>query len=95
MADKGRVDEARAVVAKVFGEGVKLDFRPPAGESVNAGVLFRSGYGRVLFRFIPLFGIYAFAHRILGALGLGGSMATLDQPSSPSSSCWERSCSFS
>ncbi|MET4097145.1 putative MFS transporter [Arthrobacter sp. UYCu712] len=84
LANKGRVEEARAVVARVFGEGVKLaSFESPAGDRVSAGVLFRSGYGgRIFFisvfwtcSIIPLFAIYAFAPRILDALGLGGTMA--------------------
>ncbi|WP_427132208.1 MFS transporter [Pseudarthrobacter sp. S9] len=86
LANKGRLKEAKAVVAKVFGEGVRLEsFGAVPGEHVNASVLFRSGYGgRIFFisvfwtcSIIPLFAIYAFAPRILDALGLGGSMANV------------------
>ncbi|WP_426986364.1 MFS transporter [Pseudarthrobacter sp. Y6] len=84
LANKGRMEEARAVVTRVFGEGVKLaSFESAAGDRVSAGVLFRSGYGgRIFFisvfwtcSIIPLFAIYAFAPRILDALGLGGTRA--------------------
>ncbi|WP_426995645.1 MFS transporter [Pseudarthrobacter sp. N5] len=55
LANKGRVEEARAVVARVFGDGVKLaSFESAAADRVSAGVLFRSGYGGRIF-FISVF----------------------------------------
>jgi putative MFS transporter len=87
LANKGRDDEARAVVMRVFGENARLDTleRAPGDERFDTKVLFRSGYGKRIFfisvfwtcSIIPLFAIYAFAPKILGALGLSGPLANI------------------
>lgn len=84
LASKGRVEEATAVVKKVFGPHAELSHVPAedGGEKINAKVLFHSGYGKRMFfitvfwtcSVIPLFAIYAFAPKILDALGLSGGM---------------------
>ncbi|GAB7028705.1 MFS transporter [Streptomyces sp. NPDC021749] len=86
LAKKGRVDEANAVMRKVFGSGATLADLPEE-ERENAGLklLWRSGYlGRMLFvsafwtcSIVPLFAVYAFGPRILGALHLAGSLANI------------------
>ncbi|NKX56660.1 MFS transporter [Arthrobacter mobilis] len=87
LANKGRVDEARAVVRRVFGDNASLESlsADEHGERIDTKVLFRSGYGkRMVFisifwtcSIIPLFAIYAFAPKILDALGLTGPMANI------------------
>jgi MFS transporter, putative metabolite transport protein len=74
-------------------------------ENLRVGALIRSGYGkRMAFiaifwtcSIVPLFAVYAFGPKILGALGLTGGLATMAPPSSPScsaSAVWRR-CSWS
>ncbi|MFE5708953.1 MFS transporter [Rhodococcus koreensis] len=84
LMQKGRVAEAEAVVAKVFGPDATLDQIPADQETekVNLKLLYRSGYlGRMLFvsvfwtcSVVPVFAVYAFGPRILEALGLSGGM---------------------
>lgn len=86
LARKGRISEANAVMRKVCGEQASVSDLPEE-EGGNAGVtlLWRSGYlGRMLFvsafwtcSIVPLFAVYAFGPRILGALHLGGKLANI------------------
>lgn len=86
LAGKGRVEEANAVLQKVFGAHVTVaDLPDEVKENFDVKALLRSGYGgRMLFvtvfwtaSIIPLFAVYAFAPAILGALHLDGSMAQI------------------
>ena len=79
----GREDEANAVLAKVFGAGATVDDLPEeVHENLRVGALIKAGYGkRMAFitifwtcSIVPLFAIYAFGPKILGALGLTGSL---------------------
>ncbi|MEV0054934.1 MFS transporter [Saccharopolyspora shandongensis] len=84
LLQKGRVDEAKAVVAKVFGPNATIDQLPAEQEEEQAGLakLYRSGYlGRMMFvsvfwtcSVVPVFAVYAFGPRILEALGLTGGL---------------------
>ncbi|HLY55870.1 MAG TPA: MFS transporter [Stellaceae bacterium] len=81
LAQKGRHAEAGAVMRRVYGSDA-----PAAAAADAAGVgvsaLFRAGYGgRLVFvsvfwtcSIVPIFAVYAFGPRILGALGLAGDM---------------------
>jgi putative MFS transporter len=80
----GRVDEANAVLRKVFGAGVSVDDMPEeVHENLRVSSLIKAGYGkRMAFitifwtcSIVPLFAVYAFGPKILGALGLTGAMA--------------------
>ncbi|MDT2004987.1 MFS transporter [Rhodococcus opacus] len=84
LAGKGRIDEANAALAKVFGTGVTVaDLPDESKEDLDVTVLLRAGYGkRMAFvaifwtcSVIPLFAVYAFAPAILEALNLEGDMA--------------------
>jgi putative MFS transporter len=84
LANRGRVDEAEAVVHKVYGPDASVDDLPQAEtEDINLRLLFRSGYlGRMAFvtafwtcSIVPLFAVYAFGPRILSSLGLEGGLA--------------------
>ena len=78
LASKGRVEEARAVVARVFGPEVEL-----AGAEASAkpglGTLLRGSYlKRMLFlgvfilcQVVPMYAIYTFGPEIMTAFGLG------------------------
>ncbi|AGP56000.1 MFS transporter [Streptomyces rapamycinicus] len=86
LAKKGRVDEANAVMRKVFGDQASIsDLPEEEHESVGLMLLWRSGYvGRMLFvsafwtcSIVPLFAVYAFGPRILGALHLNGHLANI------------------
>ncbi|MGV9711869.1 MFS transporter [Gordonia sp. NPDC003424] len=82
LVSKGRNDEADEVMRKVYGPGVSVADLP-AEEDSNVGVkdLLRSGYGTRMafitlfwtFSIVPLFAVYAFAPKILGALNLSGN----------------------
>ncbi|WP_425604919.1 MFS transporter [Actinomycetospora termitidis] len=86
LVQKGRLDEAAAVMRKVFGPQATLDdIEPDTEGTVGLGALLRSGYGKrmafiTLFwtaSIVPLFAIYAFGPKILGALSLGDSADTV------------------
>ncbi|HKU12036.1 MAG TPA: MFS transporter [Sinomonas sp.] len=86
LAKVGRVDEANAVLEKVYGRGVSIaDLPEEVKEGFNVRALVTSGYGgRMVFvtvfwtaSIVPLFAVYAFAPAILGALHLDGSMAQI------------------
>ncbi|MFE5707356.1 MFS transporter [Rhodococcus koreensis] len=86
LASKGRIEEANAVMNKVFGPDVVLsDLPPDEKESLGFLALFKSGYtGRLLFvtafwscSIIPLFAILIFGPQILGTMNLTGSAGTI------------------
>lgn len=84
LIQKGRTAEATAVIRRVYGENAELleAVVSRESESLHMAALFRSGYGtRMLFvttfwtcSIVPMFAVYAFGPKILGALGLTGSM---------------------
>jgi putative MFS transporter len=83
LLKRGRVGEANAVLRKVFGEGATVACLPEeVHENLRVGALIKAGYGkRMAFitifwtcSIVPLFAIYAFGPKILGALGLTGSL---------------------
>lgn len=86
LAQRGRADEARAVMSKVFGDDIELDDEEP----VRAGFasVFRQGYAsRVLFlgllilcQVVPMWAMYTFGPMIMSAFGLGeGSLSVLGE----------------
>lgn len=83
LLSKGRVAEAQAVLHKVFGPEARVGDLPR--EEQGLGTVVRSGYGgRMLFvsafwtcSVVPLFAVYAFGPRILGALHLEGQLANM------------------
>ncbi len=86
LAQRGRVEQAREVMLKVYGDEVELDHEEP-GRSGFAAV-FRQGYlSRVLYlgvlilcQVVPMYAMYTFGPRIIGAFGLGeGSLAVLGE----------------
>jgi MFS transporter, putative metabolite transport protein len=83
LLKQGRDEEANAVLQKVFGPDATVAELPEeVHEDLNIAALIRSGYGkRMLFitlfwtcSIVPLFAVYAFGPKILGALGLTGSL---------------------
>jgi putative MFS transporter len=75
---------ANAVLRKVFGAGATVaDLPEEVHENLRVGALIKAGYGkRMAFitifwtcSIVPLFAVYAFGPKILGALGLTGSLA--------------------
>ncbi|WP_416979820.1 MFS transporter [Streptomyces sp. T028] len=88
LANKGRVDEAEAVLKKVYGPEATIADLPEEQEereNVDLKAILRAGYGgRMLYisvfwtcSIVPLFAIYAFGPKILGALKLEGSLANV------------------
>ncbi|MFI6737739.1 MFS transporter [Nonomuraea sp. NPDC050451] len=86
LANKGRAEEAEAVLKQVFGPDATIaDLPGEERENVDAKAIIRAGYGgRMLYisvfwtcSIVPLFAIYAFGPTILGALNLEGSLANL------------------
>jgi putative MFS transporter len=84
LLKKGRVDEANAVLQKVFGPKASVDDMPEeVHENLRVSSLVKAGYGkRMAFitifwtcSIVPLFAVYAFGPKILGALGLTGALA--------------------
>lgn len=84
LVSRGRIDEANAVLTKVYGPSVTVADLPP-DEETNLGVkaLFTAGYGkRMAFvsafwtcSIVPLFAVYAFAPAILSALNMDEGIA--------------------
>lgn len=76
---KGRVLEARAIVASFFGDGAKLE--EEVMEHTRYGKIFEKGYfSRILFvgaicacQVVPMFGLYTFGPRIIGAFGFASA----------------------
>lgn len=86
LARRGRTDEARVVMDKVFGGDVDLDEPEPA--SAGFAAVFRAGYlGRIIYlgllilcQVVPMYAMYTFGPRILTAFGLGeGSLGVLGE----------------
>lgn len=87
LLNKGRTEEANQVIKKVFGHQYSVHHLPERknDNTVSVRDLFHSGYGkRILFisifwtcSIIPQFAIYAFAPRILHAMGLVGQWASM------------------
>ena len=87
LLKQGREDEANEVLQKVFGPHATVDDLPEeVHENLNVGALIKSGYGkRMVFitvfwtcSIVPLFAVYAFGPKILGALGLTGDLGNYD-----------------
>lgn len=86
LVSKGRTQEADKVIKKVYGTGFSItDLPEPAAQrQVTAWSLFHSSYGKRIFfasifwtcSIIPQFAIYAFAPKILAAMGLTGELAS-------------------
>ncbi len=87
LLDKGRAEDARKVLIRVCGPEAAENVDTSLGmkskaQKVTLGALFKAGYGsRMLFiaifwtcSIVPVFAIYAFAPKILEALGLVGDM---------------------
>lgn len=78
LAQKGRVDEAEAVVRRVYGEDVELVAEEP-GRKTSLVQLFHGGYlKRIVFlgiltlcQVVPMYAIYTFGPQIMTAFGLG------------------------
>jgi putative MFS transporter len=79
----GRGDEANEVLRKVFGPGVSIaDLPEEVHENLRIKELITSGYGKRMWfitifwtcSIVPLFGVYAFAPKILDALNLKGPL---------------------
>ena len=78
LAQKGRHEEADAVMRRVFGEGVELEPEEPASKAKLSKV-FSGGYGkRIVFlgiltlcQVVPMYAIYTFGPDIMTAFGLG------------------------
>ena len=90
LANKGRTEEAEAVLKKVYGPDVTIADLPDEAEereNVDLKAILRSGYGgRMLYitvfwtcSIIPLFAIYAFGPKILDALQLKGGLANIGE----------------
>jgi putative MFS transporter len=88
LVSKGRTEDARKVVRKVFGEDVPLEQLTDSTETARPSIgllgLFRGKYGgRTLFcgffylaQVTPLFAIYTFGPAILAAFGLASGNAS-------------------
>lgn len=90
LANKGRTEEAEAVLKQVYGPDVTIADLPDEAEereNVDLKAIMRSGYGgRMLYisvfwtcSIIPLFAIYAFGPKILDALQLEGGLANIGE----------------
>ncbi|WML29844.1 MFS transporter [Neobacillus sp. OS1-32] len=84
LASKGRMEEARAIVAKLFGPDVEVEAEEV--QKTRYSKIFEKGYfGRMLFvgtiwacQVVPMFGLYTFGPQIMSAFGFGsGSQAIL------------------
>jgi putative MFS transporter len=83
LLKQGREDEANEVLRKVYGPNASVaDLPEEVHENLRVGALIRYGYGkRMAFitifwtcSIVPLFAVYAFGPKILGALGLTGDL---------------------
>jgi putative MFS transporter len=86
LRQRGRADEAHAVIRKVFGDDVHLDEEEPTRAGFAS--VFRQGYlSRVLYlgvlilcQVVPMWAMYTFGPMIMGAFGLGeGSLSVLGE----------------
>lgn len=77
LANKGRVEEARAVVQKLYGVDVELELEEV--KKTRYSKIFEKGYfRRIMFvgtiwacQVVPMFGLYTFGPQIMSAFGLG------------------------
>ncbi|MCL1841085.1 MAG: MFS transporter [Propionibacteriaceae bacterium] len=77
LAQRGRLDEARRVVGRVFGDQVDLDDEQPV--RLGFRPVFRRGYlGRIVYlgvlilcQVVPMYAMYTFGPSIVAAFGLG------------------------
>ncbi|MGW2765710.1 MFS transporter [Streptomyces sp. NPDC001275] len=85
LLSQGRVEEAEAVMRKVFGPGAGVaDLGTPA-QPARFSAVFRGAYGRrtafvSIFwacSVMPIYAIYAFGPQLLAAMGLSGDSGTL------------------
>jgi len=86
LLSKGRASEAEAVIKSVYGDTFSLRNLPeePEQKKLSFLSLLHSGYGkRMMFvavfwscSVIPVFAVYAFAPKVLGALNLKGDWAS-------------------
>jgi putative MFS transporter len=83
LLKQGREEAANEVLRKVFGPHATVDYLPDeVHENLNVGALIQSGYGKRMAyisifwtcSIVPLFAVYAFGPKILGALGLTGNL---------------------
>lgn len=87
LLSKGRSGEAEDIIKGVYGDGFSLRNLPeePKTRTLSFFSLLHSGYGkRMLFvivfwtcSVIPVFAVYAFAPKVLGALNLKGDWASI------------------
>ncbi|WP_434772360.1 MFS transporter [Pseudomonas entomophila] len=87
LLSKGRRAEAEHVIKTVYGPQYALEHltEPPSSQALSAWSLLSSGYGKRMFfvctfwtcSIIPLFGLYAFAPRVMDALNLEGDNASI------------------
>ncbi len=88
LAQRGRVEEAKAVLARVYTDQVDLIIEDNVATKTDIRKIFHKGYfARILFlgllilcQVVPMFAMYTFGPSILAALGLGsGSTAILGE----------------
>jgi putative MFS transporter len=85
LLNKGRVDEAREVLKRVYGPHADVTDVPTEAEPTRfsriwqGGYLLRTAYVGIFWTcaIVPLFAIYAFGPEILGAFKLTGSQANI------------------
>lgn len=86
LAQRGRADQAREVMQKVYGEDVHLDDEEPTRAGFAS--VFRQGYtSRVIYlgllilcQVVPMYAMYTFGPMIMSAFGLGeGSLSVLGE----------------
>lgn len=79
LAKKGRVDEAREILKKYFGEDVELTAEEEEKKNTSYKMLFQNGnLGKVFFvgtiwlcQVVPMWGLYLFGPKVMGAFGFG------------------------
>ena len=80
----GRSEEANAIVMRVYGEDVVLEYEEPSAK-VPIMALFRGGYGkRIVFlgiltlcQVVPMYAIYTFGPQIMTEFGLGAGQEAI------------------
>jgi putative MFS transporter len=86
LAQRGRVDKARAVMMRVYGREVDLDDEVPT--RLGFATIFKRGYlSRIIYlgllilcQVVPMYAMYTFGPRIMEAFGLGeGRLSVLGE----------------
>ncbi len=86
LAQRGRTDEARRVLEKVFGQADDLDEEVP--QKLGFAPVFKRGYASrivylgvlILCQVVPMYAMYTFGPRIMEAFGLGeGQLSILGE----------------